>query len=113
MKENQFYNLSQAARFAIGICNVVLAAGCLVLLAFVIMLLLFTAGAKNWNPSYRGGLIFLTVSGLWVLRSVGLFLTTSVIAIWKQRWSLTFQILPFAGAIVLYIFLVIASYLLL
>jgi membrane-associated HD superfamily phosphohydrolase len=109
MDQSQFHNLPQGYRLAIGTGNILLAVACLILLAFVIMMLLFTLGAHNWNESYRGGAILMGTSVFWLLCSIGLFLTTAVIAFWKRRWSLLIQLMPVALAVVLYVLLIIVS----
>jgi hypothetical protein len=113
MDQSQFRNLPQGYRLAIGIGNILLVVACLILLLLLIMMLLFTVGAHNWNESYRGGMILMGASGLWLLCSMGLFLTTAVIAFWKRRWNLVLQLMPVAVAIVLYVLLIIVSKILL
>lgn len=109
MDQSQFHNLPQAYRLAIGIGNILLAVACLTLLPVVIMMLLFTLGAHNWNESYRGGVILMGASGFWLLCAIGLFLTTAVIVFWKRRWSLMVQLMPVALAVVLYVLLIIVN----
>jgi hypothetical protein len=109
MKENHSSNLSLGTRLGIGVVNIALALFCLILSGAAGIALLFAIGGLHHNPSDYGGVIFLVVSGIWLLLSTGLFLATANIAINRRRWNYKLQVIPFAGAVVLFLSLAIIS----
>jgi hypothetical protein len=112
-KLERFTNLSSSIRIVIYILNALLLVGFLLLFALTLLIgfmpFLYALGSIGKGGGTFLAVMFLMV--LWFLASFGCFIGVIVIAALKNRWSWTFQFLPFITAVIFYSILVIATHL--
>ncbi len=103
MNKDSFCNLRFGYRLAIAISNILLAV-LLLLVCFFPFLLITWVLAFLYNLSDHTVVAVLVLAiWLWLICSAGIFIRVAVLALYKKRWSLTFQSLPFVGGGVLYL----------